>query len=56
MFIQLGFIITAGCFRVDTALIEYENKLRREHLLEQKRKMEAAVERGEVVDITGKKV
>ncbi|KAA8915858.1 hypothetical protein TRICI_001983 [Trichomonascus ciferrii] len=56
VFIQLGFIITVGCYSVDTALIEYEKKLRHEHLLEQRRKMEAAVERGEVVDITGKKL
>lgn len=41
---------------MDTALIEYEKKLRQEHLLEQKLKMEAAVERGQAVDITGKKI
>lgn len=56
VFVQVGFIIFGGCYRVDRALIAYEQEVRIQQLAEQKAKLDSAAERGEIRDITGRKV
>ncbi|CAN6662201.1 hypothetical protein TRVA0_034S00232 [Trichomonascus vanleenenianus] len=56
VFIQLGFMITGGCWRVDRELVRYERRIRFQQLHEERQRLEDAASRGEYVDLTGRKV
>lgn len=53
-FIQLGLMLAGGVIGVNEELIRYEERLRYQYLAERQSRIEAAAERGEYVDITGK--